>query len=71
MSIITLEGVVDNGEIRLTSNVRLPENTKVYVVVPDFEIEQRASIHSPRLAQPQHTADFEMEIIEEPPSAGV
>ena len=71
MSFITLEGVVDNGEIRLTSNVRLPENTKVYVIVPDFEIEQVARIHSPQLAEPQQAADFKMEIIEEPPSASV
>ncbi len=71
MSIITLEGVVDHGEIRLTSNVRLPENTKVYVIVPDMEVEQVARVHTPRLAQPQYANDFKMEIIEEPPSAGL
>lgn len=33
-------------------NVRLPENTKVYVVVPDMQIEQIAHVFSPRLAHP-------------------
>ena len=47
MSIITIEGVVDHGEIRLKSNVRLPENTKVYVIVTGIEVEQVAHIYSP------------------------
>jgi hypothetical protein len=34
MSILTLEGTVDHGQIRLPPNIRLPENTKVYLRRP-------------------------------------
>ena len=65
MSIITLEGVIDNGQVRFRDNVRLPDNTRVYVVVPDIEIEEVAHVYSPRLAHPEQAADFKMEVIEE------
>lgn len=65
MSIITLEGVIDNGQVRLRDNVRLPDNTRVYVVVPDFQVEEVAHIYSPRLAHPEQAADFKMEVVEE------
>lgn len=65
MSVTTLEGVVEQGQIKLTSDVRLPEHTKVYIIVPDIQLEQRGvSLHSPRLARPEQAADFEMEVIE-------
>jgi len=34
MAILTLEGIVENGQIRLRDNVTLPAHTKVYVVIP-------------------------------------
>ena len=71
VSVATFEGVVDHGQIRLKTNIRLPEKTKVYVVVPDIQIEQVARIFSPRLAHPEQAADFKMEIVEEPPDAGL
>jgi hypothetical protein len=71
MGVITLEGVVDNGQIRLVSDVHLPNNTKVYIIVPDIRVEQVARIYSPRLAQPEQASDFDMEIIEEPSGAGL
>jgi broad specificity polyphosphatase/5'/3'-nucleotidase SurE len=37
MSVTTYQGVVENGRVRLAGDIRLPENAKVYVVVPDFE----------------------------------
>jgi antitoxin component of MazEF toxin-antitoxin module len=37
MPVTTLQGTVDNGQVRLAADVRLPENAKVFVVVPDFE----------------------------------
>ena len=37
MANLTFEGRVENGQIRLPENVTLPEHTKVYVVVADFE----------------------------------
>ena len=37
MSVTTYQGTVENGQIRLAGNVHLPENAKVYVIVPDIE----------------------------------
>ncbi len=67
MSVVTLEGIVKHGQIQLKTNIRLLENTKVYVVIPNVQIEQRAHIFSPRLAHPEQATDFEMQIIDEPP----
>ena len=49
MGATTIEGVVENGQIRLPATVRLPERTKVYVVIPDVEVHPVAYIGSPRL----------------------
>lgn len=62
MSILTLECIVDHGQIRLPANVRLPENAKVYVIVPEMDIEATARVASPRLAHPAEAPDFAMEI---------
>ena len=37
MPVTTFQGTVENGQVRLSADVRLPEKAKVYVVVPDFE----------------------------------
>jgi hypothetical protein len=71
MSLATFEGVVEQGQIRLTTNARLPEGAKVYVVLPDVMIEQFARIISPRLARPEQVSDFAMEIGEEPTDASI
>jgi hypothetical protein len=71
MSIATFEGVVEQGQIRLTTNTRLPEGAKVYVVLPDVAVEQFARIASPRLVRPAEAADFVMEIGEETADASV
>ena len=69
MSIITLEGIVEKGQIRLKPNLQLPDKTKVYVVVPDIQVERYARIFSPRLADPEEAIDFKMEVVEESSSA--
>ena len=66
MGISTFEGVVENGAIRLRGDVTLPENTRVYVVVPDLEAGPRAKVPSPRLAHPEQAGDFAKEIVEAP-----
>lgn len=65
MSVTTIEGVVENGQIRLPTSVRLPEKAKVYVVVPDVEVPSIAYVGSPRLVHPEQAADFRKEIVEE------
>lgn len=70
MEVATFEGVVDKGQIRLITDVRLPERTKVYVVVPDLEIKQ-VHIVSPRLVHPEQAADFKKEMVEVAPDANI
>ena len=67
MRVTTFEGIVENGQIRLPATVRLPERAKVYVVIPDVEIQTVAYIGSPRLVHPEQAADFKKEVVEELP----
>jgi hypothetical protein len=71
MGVVTLEGIVEDGQIRLPNNVRLPDNTKVYVVIPGLEVEQVARVFSPRLARPEDAADFTLEVVETDSNAGL
>ncbi len=71
MGVVTLEGVVEHGQIRLRTDVHLPDKTKVYVVVPGMQTEQVAHIFTPRLAHPEQVVDFKMEIVEEASHAGL
>ena len=65
MGVITLEGVVENGQIRLPATIRLPEKAKVYVVIPDIEGKSAVHLGSPRLAHPDQAADFEKQVVED------
>ena len=65
MKITSFESIVENGQIRVPADLRLPEKAKVYVIVPDAEIQRVAAIHSPRLAHPEQMEDFKKEIFEE------
>ena len=69
MGVLTLEGVVEEGKIRLTAGIRLPEQTKVYVVVPGTEVIGQARIVSPRLVHREDVQDFCLEVVEAPPDA--
>lgn len=64
MSILTLEGTVENGQIRLAGDVHLPEKTRVFIVIPDWRALKEAHLYSPRLARPEQAADFNLEVIE-------
>ena len=64
MPILTLEGIVENGQIRLRDQVTLPEHTKVYVVIPEVETVPQAHVHSPRLVHPEQAEDFAKQVIE-------
>ena len=71
MAVTTYEGVVEKGKIRLKAGVKLPENTKVYVVVPDAKLEKNKPVQilSPRLAHPEDAARLKMTVTEEKPNA--
>ena len=49
MQVTTIQGIVKNGQIHLSEDVKLPEATTVYVVVPNLE-KRTVRIMSPRLA---------------------
>jgi hypothetical protein len=63
MAILTVEGIVKGGQIRLRDDVILPENAEVYVVIPDFEAVPRAHVRSPRLARPEQALDLVKQVV--------
>ena len=63
MQVTTIEGIVKNGKIQLTEDVKLPESARVYVVVPNFQ-NRAARIMSPRVVDKSKLKDFEREIVE-------
>ncbi len=69
MTLTTYEGVVEKGKIRLKARVRLPENTKVIVVVPEDGQRKTARVVSPRLVHRKQAADFKMIVTEEKANA--
>jgi hypothetical protein len=71
MSILALEAIVDHGLIRLPSDVKLPDRTKVYVIVPANLTQKTARLLSPRLTNPEQARDFVMEVNEERSNAGL
>jgi hypothetical protein len=71
MPLTAIEGVVENGMIRLREDVALPENTRVYVIVADPQSARPFSIQSPRLAHPKDAGDFRKQIVEIAPDAPV
>ena len=71
MSVATYEAIVEQGQIKLPIHVRLPEHTKIYVVVPNADESQMLHFRSPRLKYPEQAADFVKEVIEEPDDAGI
>jgi hypothetical protein len=74
MAVTTYEGVVENGKIRFKAGVKLPENAKVYVVVPDLKTNDKkkvVQILSPHLVRREDAARFKMKVTEEKPNARV
>jgi len=65
MQVMAFESIVENGQIKVPDNIRLPNNTKVYVIAPDIKISPE---HGFRLAHPEDAAHFKMEVTEEPDS---
>ncbi len=66
MNVVAYEAVVENGQVRLPADAKLPENAKVYVVVPEPEAPRVVRIASPRLAHPEDAARFtKMEVLRE------
>ena len=64
MTLTTYEGIVEKGKIRLKTDVNLPENAKVYVIVPDLHVERKkiVRVRTPRLTQRKQAGDFKMKV---------
>ncbi|MBC8496623.1 MAG: hypothetical protein H8D37_03075 [Chloroflexi bacterium] len=71
MTITTYEGIVKKGTIRFETPVHLPDNTKVFVIVPEMQIKPTARIMSPRLVHREQVADFHLEVSEDNPNASI
>ena len=67
----TYEATVENGQVRLPESVSLPEHAKVFVIVPAVGERAVVRVGSPRLARPEDACDFEMDVAEESPDAGL
>lgn len=65
MSVLTLESLVDGGHVRLVAEAALPDQPKVYVVVPGAK-QQVPRIWSPRVPDPAEVSQFGMEVTELP-----
>ena len=66
MTIATYEGIVKEGRIQFVSEVKLPENAKVYVVVINLEIDKKkvAQVLTPKLVYRKGAARFKMQVSE-------
>lgn len=69
MPVTTIEGIVENGKIRLREDVSLPENARVYVIIADSQTTPSPHIRTPRLADARQAVDFRKQIIEAPADA--
>lgn len=61
----TFECVVQNGQVRLPLDANVPDQTKVFVVVPESSDAPIARIYSPRLAHPEQAGDFEKCVVDD------
>lgn len=64
MQVTTIQGVVENGQIKLTESITLPDKTIVYVVVPSVEKNRIPKIMSPRLIN-KEDAEFFKKTVED------
>jgi hypothetical protein len=66
MKVTAYEAIVENGRIRLSEPVSLPEQTRVYVIVPSLEVSPAFQVPSPRLAHPEQATDFAKRVVKWP-----
>lgn len=64
MLVNAIEGVIENGKIRLREEVTLAENTKVYVIVAGPVTNPAIHLRTPRLAHPEQAGDFRKQVVE-------
>jgi hypothetical protein len=67
MSVTTYEVTVENGQIQLPEHIQLPENAKIYIVVPNVKTPKVAHVNTPHPVQPQQQVNFTQEILDDFP----
>ena len=67
----TYKAVYENGIIRLADDIKLPNRTNVYVVVPEVDENPVYRYSSPHLVRPEQAFDFVKEIVEENVDAAI
>jgi len=63
MTVVSFEGIIENGQIKLPEGLPLPDYTKVYVVVPGLVQRTALNWMSPRLAHTEQAEDFNKVIV--------
>jgi hypothetical protein len=71
MKVTTYEATVHDGRIVLPEDADVPDNTRVYVVVPTATDVERVRILSPRLVNRDDAVDFTMKVVSEDDDARV
>jgi len=56
MQVTTIQGIVKNGQILLSEDIKLPEMTEVYVIIPPNKNTKK--IMSPRLVNKSDAVKF-------------
>jgi hypothetical protein len=67
MKVVSFEGLIENGCIHVPAGVLVPENAKVYVVVPGLyedEVQRAVHIPNPRLVHPEQASDFVKKVVD-------
>ena len=58
----TYEATVQDGRIVLPEHAHIPDNTRIYVVVPTSNDAKRVRMMSPRLVHRDEVGDFTMQV---------
>lgn len=58
----TYEATVQDGRVVLPEDAYIPDNTRVYVVVPEADHAHRVRMMTPRLVHRTEAADFTMQV---------
>ncbi len=64
-NLLTFEGIIENGQVRLTTPAQLPEGARVIIVVAETQREKNARIYSPRLKDRAQIHEFDLEVVEQ------
>jgi hypothetical protein len=67
----TYEATVQDGRVVLPEDADIPDNTRVYVVVPASDADERVRMMSPRLVHRNNLRDFTMQVEREGDDARV